>query len=100
MFIFLTTQTIGCKWTRGDGISHRELSLSGNYETKWDCYRACIKRRSSPYNHQRNRSINGATYSNRNRKCFCERAMRSIDKSDTKYLTCRFAPVYKYMRNN
>lgn len=90
----------GCKWTRGDGISQGELSLNGNFENKWDCYRACVKKKSSHYNHQRNKSINGATYHTRNKKCFCEKAMRSIDKSDRKYITCRFAPVVKYKKDN
>ncbi|XP_066919728.1 uncharacterized protein [Clytia hemisphaerica] len=94
-----TERSTGCKWTMGDGISRVELALNGEFENKWDCYRACIKKSG----HTRHQTINGATYgvkSGLNGKCFCEKEMRAIDGMDSRYLTCRFAPVYNFDDNN
>jgi len=90
-----TERSTGCKWTMGDGIGRIELALNGEYENKWDCYRACIKKSG----HKRHQAINGVTYGIRdkyNKKCFCEKQMRSIDGLDNNFMTCRFAPIYDF----
>ena len=70
--------------TTGDGVSGvTEIELSAAI-TGNDCIKACEDKRTE------SNLINGATFLKSGENgCFCEKAMASVDTTDTVYETCR-----------
>jgi len=68
---------------QGGGQFLEHTGLPGLYETKQTCFRACAEEKI------RNSSYNGATYGivggEREKKCFCNKGMYGVDKTDRRY---------------